>query len=87
MANALLGLILGCLAGFYAKELYSKVSELVERFKASREYEQAGIVKPQVTKVIPQVDLTTSSGVVRRPTPDEIMLQNIKERDAKLKRM
>lgn len=87
LATSLLTLIIGLIIGFYGMALYNNVKEILARLKDTREYEQAGIVKPVVTpdRQAPPINLSSSSGGVRRPTPDEYLMANQKARDAKLK--
>lgn len=59
--------------------------------KEKSEYSKAGVVKPEITrgntrKRPQEIDLTTSGGVIRRPTPDEILLNRMKERNENIKR-
>ena len=81
---ALLAAIAGTLAGFYARWVYDTLKDLQARLMDTKEFEKAGIVRPRGT-LVPQVDLTSPSGGVRRPSPDEYLMANQKERDAKLK--
>ena len=85
MAN-LLCLLIGLCVGFWGWNVYSSLQDLKERLQAKREYAEAGVVKPQ-SRQIPRVDLTSPTGGVRRPSPDEILIANMKERDEKLKRL
>lgn len=86
MAN-LLFLILGLLVGYWCKEVYQKIDRVLEQTKEQKIYNDSGIVRP-TSRVVRQVDLTVSdTGGVRRPSPDDAMLANIKERDARLKKM
>jgi len=92
MANALffiLGITLGLLIGYWGQAVYNKLLTLQAELKERRLYEESGIVKPRVTPVqqIPRVDLTSPTGGVRRPSPDEVLIQNMKDRDAHLKQM
>jgi len=82
-----LWLILGLLAGFYAKEMYTMLKELYEAKTEEREANKAGVVRPvagKVTKNTP-IDLSSSTGSIPRMTPDQIELARIKERDRVLR--
>lgn len=86
MANYILILILGIQIGYWAKEVYAKLKKIQAKQIEQREYGKAGIVRARA-ETIPQVDLTSPSGGVRRPSPDGYILANMKERDEKLKHM
>lgn len=84
-----IGLIVGTHIGFWCREVWKKLNQIRADIAEKRLYEESGIVKPIVTPVnrgqVPRVDLTTSSGGVRRPTPDEVLIANQKRRDEHLK--
>lgn len=83
---SLLCLIIGLLVGYYARQVYDNIKDIQERLQAKREYTEAGIVRPKVTRITPQIDLTISpTGGVRRPTPDEYLIANMKGKDGRLK--
>ena len=88
MAN-LLWLILGLQVGFWSQKVYFMLVELKERLQAKREYTEAGIVRPTVQRVqqVQRIDLTSPTGGVRRPTPDEYLLANMKEQNERLKNL
>ena len=84
---SLLTLILGLLIGYWCKEVYQKLRLIVEQTKEQKIYNDSGIVRP-TSRVVRQVDLTVSdTGGVRRLTPDQAMLANIKEREARVKNL
>ena len=83
---SLLCLIIGLLVGYYARQVYDNIKDIQERLQAKREYTEAGIVRTKVTRITPQIDLTISpTGGVRRPTPDEYLIANMKGKDGRLK--
>ena len=85
MANVIC-LLIGLLVGFYGQAVYSMLREILLRLQDTREYNKAGIVRPEV-KQVQQIDLTSPTGGVRAPSPDQYVLANMKARDEKLKRM
>jgi hypothetical protein len=83
-------LAFGFFVGWHARTVYDKVHALYLFFK-DRMDTPAGVVKPIVTRgQVPRndpIDLTATHdpGVVMRPSPDEIIMQNMKEANRKLK--
>lgn len=80
-------LIIGLLAGFYAKEVYTMLKTILEENKDFRESRQAGVVKP-IRRPISnlQTDESSDTGGVNRPTPMQISIQNAKKQDEMLRR-
>ena len=85
MANILF-LILGLQIGYWAKEVYVKLKEIREKQEENKAYGQAGVTRAK-GQPIQQIDLTSKSGGIRRPTPENYVIANMKERDERLKRM
>lgn len=89
MIAALLTLIIGVAVGWYAERVYKLLIDLRLRLKDSKEYREAGVVQPGVTPVrrgtSEPIDLSSPTGGVRRRSPDDYMLANIKDRDEKLR--
>lgn len=82
----LLALALGMQIGYFAQDVHKRLKDIQAQHKEKEAYAKSGVVRPEV-RSIPRVDLTSPTGGVRRPTPDEYLLANMKERDAKLKKM
>jgi hypothetical protein len=82
---ALLALILGLMAGFWAKDVYVTIHDLKDRLKADKDYKAAGVVKPGVQPVARQIDLTAKSGVIRRPSVEQSKIANLEERERRLR--
>jgi|GEM_PF-4105301 len=84
-----LWLIVGLLTGFYAQKVYTMLKTVFDDYSERKQASQSGVVRPerhQVTRNIP-IDLTTQSGSIMRPTPDQHRLNAMKERDIKLKQL
>lgn len=95
MILGLLSLILGLCVGFYARKVYDMLLDIYQDFTERREAQSAGVVRVsrnKVTRAEP-LDMSTSSGVVMRPSPlqagllERSELANEKERNAKIKRL
>lgn len=87
IAIGLLCLILGLLIGFYARDMRDKLKDIYTNYKEERFLRDAGPVRPEVTKGPTRrepIDLSSETGGVRRPTPDQILVENMKERDKRL---
>jgi hypothetical protein len=71
---ALLTLILGLLAGFWAKDVTTRLRDIYDTHKDAAEFRKAGVVRPQVSRVTKgqPIDLTSSTGGIRKPTPAEV---------------
>jgi hypothetical protein len=69
-----LAIILGLLAGFYARQVRDKLDVLIEDHKDRSFAKQVGVVRPEVSRATRQqpIDLSSDTGVVRRPRPGEI---------------
>lgn len=79
---SLLCLILGLAIGYYARQIYDKLTLLYEEQKERREAKQVGVVRVAgipATKNQP-IDLTSETGGIRKPTPAEIEDQRQTER-------
>jgi hypothetical protein len=85
----LLTLIVGLLLGYYGRTVLDYVKTIAERLKDKREYERAGVVRPGVTKVQSgtnePIDLSSDTGGIRRPSPEQAMIANMKEREKRLR--
>lgn len=80
-------LILGLLIGFYARDMRDKLKDIYTNYKEERFLRDAGPVKPERTRGPTRsqpIDLSSDTGPVMRPTPDEIIVANMKEREKKL---
>lgn len=79
--------ILGLLVGFYARTVYDYVKRTFDLLKDKFEFDRSGVVKPQVSRHTRNqpIDLSTSTGGIRKLTPDEILMERAKERERKLK--
>lgn len=77
-------LVVGLLAGYWANLMYAKVSKLLAYFK-DRLDSPPGVVKPQA-QLIGQVN-TNATGGVLRPSPNQVALEAMIERDRKIKDM
>lgn len=82
-----LGLILGLLAGFWAKDIYVTLHSIYANQKDQKEYNKAGVVRPGVTRgVTPQpINLESRTGGVRRPTPEQAKIANMEAREERLR--
>lgn len=82
---SLLSLILGLLVGYYCRQVYNMLKRLIDDLEWKQSAKQVGVVKPERTggdtRSQPINLEDKGSGVIRRPTPDEIMLQNIKKQE------
>lgn len=79
--------ILGLLAGYYAQAMYKMLKSLYDELTERQAAKQAGVVKVspnRLTKNTP-IDLSTDSGGIRRPNPDEVLLASMKQTDENLK--
>lgn len=72
-----ISLVIALLAGWYAKDMYVKVTTIYEHLK-DRATAPAGIVKPQGIKATrSQLPTDDDTGVVRRQTQEQIDLRNL----------
>lgn len=83
-------LILGLLLGFYGRSIYNYVRGTYDMLRERFDAHQAGVVKPDVTRgrtrqPIQEIDLTSESGGIMRPTPDQVLTERMKERNQKIK--
>lgn len=89
----ILGIILGLLVGFYARQVYDMLKDIYDDYTERREASAAGVVKVQRNKVTRSepLDMSAGGGVVMRPSPmqagllERSELANEKERNAKLR--
>lgn len=89
MIVALLTLIIGVAVGWYAERVLLYLKDIRSRLRESKEYKESGVVRPGVTPVksstAQPMDMSSTTGGVRRRTADEYMLANIKEREQRVK--
>lgn len=87
MIILLLGFIAGLLVGFWAKDVYITIHNIERNHKAQKDYEQAGVVRPGISRgATPQpINMESKTGGVRRPTPEQATLANMKAREERLK--
>ena len=80
-------LILGLLIGFFARDVRDKVVSIYELLKDKFDAHQAGVVKPQVSRVTKGrvVNLESKSGIIPRLTPQEAALKRARERDERIR--
>ena len=85
--SELLTLILGLLLGFYGRTTRDYLKNLWDFWKDKYDSHQAGIVTPQVSRVTRSqpIDLSTEAGGVTRPSPNQVALDHMKERNEKIK--
>lgn len=88
MIEYALGLLTGLVVGYYAWSLYWRVYKLYDRFKDSLE-SQSGVVRPTGTRQTRNepINLKSKTGGIRRMTPDEIKLANLKEREERIRNL
>lgn len=87
---ALLTLILGLAIGFYGRKLYDYVKSIYDLLQYKFDSHSAGVVKPEVNKITKAepINLEASeTGGVRRPSPEQILINNARARDARLKQL
>lgn len=90
----LLAYLIGTAQGFYARTLYDKIIRVYALFRDRMET-PAGVVKPIVTRgqtrgqLSDPINLEASDegGGVLRPSPNQIALQNMKEREARVRNL
>lgn len=83
----LLTLILGLLAGFYARSVYDKIHTTYLLVKDNLE-SPAGVVKPErhlATKNKP-IDLESETGGIMRLSPEQVAVRNLKDREEHVRR-
>jgi len=82
-------LVLGLLLGFYGRSIYDYVRGTYDMLREKFDAHQAGVVKPEVSRVtrkpIKEIDLTSDSGGIMRPTPDQVLTDRMKERNQRIK--
>lgn len=77
-----LSLIIGSGAGYYARTISDKLTQLYAEMIDRREARQVGVVRPigiSATRNQP-IDLTTDTGGIRKPSPAEIENQRQEDR-------
>jgi hypothetical protein len=77
-------LLIGLVAGFWAKDVYYTIHKMEQHRQDERAFNQAGVVRPRAIAQQP-IDLSTSSGGVRRPTPEQSKIAAMKQREERLK--
>ena len=82
----LLTFILGLMTGYYGRQLYDKLNQLIETKREELLARQTGVVRVKGVPANPNepIDLTASGSVVKRPTPALAEDQRAQERDAVL---
>lgn len=87
--TTLIAFLIGLLMGFYGYTTLNYIKNIYETVKEAREYKNAGVVRPGVTPVTKNtnqpIDLSTETGGVRRPTPEQYAIANLKERERRLR--
>lgn len=80
-------IIIGMLAGWYAKEVYRRLDVLYKAKQEEHQAKQAGVIRPTPIKATRSqpIDLTSQTGGIMRLTPEQHALARQKERDAQLK--
>lgn len=78
-----LSLLIGLLVGYFGRQVYDKLSDIHEYWRDKYDAHAAGVVRPTATRVTRNVpiDLSTDSGPVRRPTPQEANTRRLEARD------
>lgn len=86
---ALVALLIGLVAGYWAKDVRDKIKYIYENYKHERFLNDAGVVKPQAQRVTKNqpIDLSTESGPVLRASPDQARLAALKEQEERAKRL
>jgi len=87
MIELLLTLILGLAIGFYGRKLIDYVRSIYEMLQYKFDSHRAGVVKPEVirtTKSQP-IDLSSNTGGVRRPSPNQVALDYMKQREQNIR--
>lgn len=70
-------LLVGLIIGFWARDIWQKVTDIYDSIK-DRIEKPAGVVKP-TRKVAEQMQPTdTSAGAVHGPTPEEVLFEEYK---------
>ena len=85
----LLSLLIGLLAGFYCRDIYDKVKDIYDNYKKERFLQDAGVVRPAVSKVTKNqpINLESETGGVLRASPDQAKLNALKEREKRASRL
>lgn len=82
-------LILGLLLGFYGRSVYDYVHGTYDMLREKFDAHQAGVVKPEVSRVtkkaVQEIDLTSDTGGIMRPSPDQVLTARMKERNQNIK--
>ena len=87
MITFALGLILGVLAGYYARTIYNMLKTFYDDYTERKMVKETGVIRPvgrQVTKNQP-INLESETGGVIRLSPNQVAIQNLREREQKLK--
>lgn len=85
----LLTLIIGLLLGFYGRSVYDYVQRTYEMLQEKFDKHQAGVVTPSVSRVTRNqtINLESETGGVVRPSPNQVALDRMVERDKKIREM
>lgn len=78
----LLTLIVGLLLGFYGSKLYERLDTVIKLLRQPKEPE-SGIVRPEASKNTRNqpIDLSRDTGPIMRPSPDQVIAANVRERE------
>lgn len=81
-------LVLGLIVGFYAWTIYWRIKRIYDLVKDGLDT-PGGVVRPNVSRVTKHtpIDLSGDAGPIRRMTPDEIKLANLKEREERARNL
>jgi len=80
-------LLIGLLIGFYAMNVYSYIKKTYEMLADKFDSHQAGVVQPTVSKVTRNqpINLESNSGPILKMSPNQVLLDRMKEREEKIK--
>lgn len=86
---ALLTLIIGLLVGYYARTVRDYVKQTRDMLLEKFDKHQAGVVAPTVSRATRQqpINLESETGGVMRPSPNQVALNAMIEREKKIKAM
>lgn len=80
-------LLVGLIAGYYARTVLNYIKDTYESVQYAREARKAGVVRPQAQRVTTNTPEPTLTGGVRRPSPDEHRLAQLKDREQRARDM
>ena len=83
----MLYLIVGLLAGYYARTVFDYIKKIYMMLKDRFDEHQAGVIRPQVSKVTRSqpISLESETGGILRPSPNQVALDAMMEREKRLK--